>query len=257
MTQPDATAEHPATPAPPSGRIDCHSHLLPGIDDGCADLHESVASIQSLRRHGYTATICTPHHWVGKYPYIAPDHVRVWVQQLRDELRDLCEDYTLYAGGELRIDTHTADWMKDHAPPTLADSKLVLCDFWQDKWRPFIDHAFGRLLDQGYTPVLAHPERSYGPRDYEDHLKRLQSEGVLLQGNLSSFTGVNGPEAERLARMLLTEGRYAFLALDMHRPDSLDDRLDGIGLAENLIGAEAVNDMLDAIPKRLIFGEPD
>ncbi|MEM7680560.1 MAG: CpsB/CapC family capsule biosynthesis tyrosine phosphatase [Planctomycetota bacterium] len=240
--------------APPAGRIDCHSHLLPGIDDGCADLHESVASIQRLRRAGFTATICTPHHWVTRYPYVAPEHVRIWTQQLREELDDLCEGYTLYDGGELRLDPATLDWLKDHAPPTLAESKLVLCDFWVDRWRPFLDKGFEKLFADGYTPVLAHPERSHFPRDYDAHLDRLSDMGVLLQGNLSSFTGVNGPEAERIAHRLLTTGRYDFLALDMHRPDSLEDRVDGIDLAAQLVGADAVEALIDHAPKRLIFG---
>jgi len=30
-------------PAAMSGRIDVHAHLLPGIDDGCATVEESIA----------------------------------------------------------------------------------------------------------------------------------------------------------------------------------------------------------------------
>ena len=49
----------------PTGRIDVHSHLLPGVDDGCPSLEESIRCARELLRHGYTHSFCTPHFWPG------------------------------------------------------------------------------------------------------------------------------------------------------------------------------------------------
>ena len=48
---------------PITGRIDVHSHLLPGLDDGCVSLDESLACARRLVAEGYTHSFCTPHIW--------------------------------------------------------------------------------------------------------------------------------------------------------------------------------------------------
>ncbi|MGB1125501.1 MAG: CpsB/CapC family capsule biosynthesis tyrosine phosphatase, partial [Phycisphaeraceae bacterium] len=52
----------------PPGRIDIHSHILPGIDDGCTTVAESLESVRVLKAYGYVGTICTPHCWPNSYP---------------------------------------------------------------------------------------------------------------------------------------------------------------------------------------------
>ena len=56
-----SVASDAGTGAPPAGRIDIHSHLVPGVDGGCMDLDESLACVQRLIQVGYIGTICTPH----------------------------------------------------------------------------------------------------------------------------------------------------------------------------------------------------
>jgi len=222
-----------------------HSHLLPGIDDGCATVLESLDSIRTLIEHGYRTTVCTPHLW-ELYPANTPTHIAAWVAALRQEIESAGLDYTLYTGGELRLSPKVIDWMQAHGVPTLADSKFVLCDFWENKWPKWADRAFDWMLTQGYTPILAHPERSAGPKDYDKHLNHWATNGVIFQGNLQCFTGEAGYRADTLIRQYLEEDRYTLLALDMHRPDTLAGRLGGIGIAKQEFGEERVETMIDA-----------
>jgi protein-tyrosine phosphatase len=41
--------------------IDIHSHLLPGVDDGSADIATSVEVLERFAKHGLEVLICTPH----------------------------------------------------------------------------------------------------------------------------------------------------------------------------------------------------
>ena len=41
--------------------IDIHSHLLPGVDDGSANIETSVAVLQRFERQGIEVLVCTPH----------------------------------------------------------------------------------------------------------------------------------------------------------------------------------------------------
>ena len=52
----------------PQGFVDIHSHLLPGIDDGAADLDSSIALIERMRSYGIRNFITTPLVLGGIYP---------------------------------------------------------------------------------------------------------------------------------------------------------------------------------------------
>jgi protein-tyrosine phosphatase len=237
----------------PPGRIDIHSHVLPGIDDGCTTVAESIESIRRLKENGYVGTICTPHCWPNNYPHITPTHIAAWRDALADELDRAEIEYRLWTGGELRIYPGAIRWMQANGVPTLADSRCVLCDFWEPKWREWMDETFDWLIGEGYQPILAHPERSPTHDDYEGHLDRLAGKGILLQGNLRCFTGEEGHYPDRAVRQYMEEGRYALLALDMHRPAALQGRLDGIEIASSEYGSDRINAMIDDEVRRLIF----
>jgi hypothetical protein len=51
---------------------------------------------------------------------------------------------------------------------------------------------------------------------------------------------------------LLSEGRYNLLALDMHRPNTLPDRLSGLATIEQMIGSEALKALIDTAPRKLV-----
>ncbi|MEM6258158.1 MAG: CpsB/CapC family capsule biosynthesis tyrosine phosphatase [Planctomycetota bacterium] len=237
----------------PPGRIDIHSHILPGIDDGCATVEESLQSIYRLKTLGYVGTICTPHCWPVQYPHINPDHIKAWRDALAEEVQNAGLEYRLWTGGELRLYPEVIQWMQANGVPTLADSRYVLCDFWEPRWEDWIEEAFDWLTAEGYTPILAHPERSPTRDDYEAHLDRVASDGVVLQGNLRCFTGEEGHYPDQAVRRYMDEGRYTLLALDMHRPATLQGRLDGISIAGEEYGAGKIESMIDREVRRLIF----
>ena len=233
--------------------FDIHSHLLPGIDDGCANLDECLQCIQALQARGFAGSICTPHHWPDQYPHITPEHVAIWTDDLRRQLADAGVDYPIQPGGELRLCRNAIDWMKVDGVPTLGRSRYVLMDFWEGRWQKHIDLTSDWLLAENYTPILAHPERSVQPRDVDKRLLPLAERGVLLQCNTASYTGTNGPHAEQLARRLIQEDRLSFLALDMHRPETLQCRLEGIAMARELAGDDTVARLIGNQPRELVF----
>jgi len=239
-------------PPPPAGRIDIHSHLLPGIDDGCQDMAESLACIRRLKAAGYVGSICTPH--LGRWqPELTPQQVMNQTIVLQSQLRQLAEDYRIWPGGEVGLWDGVIAWMQAHGVPTLAGSRCVLVDMWPEKWEKWINPAFRWLIDQGYQPILAHPERSPCVNELDQRVRDLEAMGVWLQGNLRCITGEDGYAADLFMRQWLAENRYRFLALDMHRPDSLVSRLEGIGLVEQTCGRGVTEHLIDMAPRRDIF----
>src|SRR5687767_14764730 len=96
------------------GRVDIHSHLLPGVDDGCADADESLACVRRLKAAGFVGSICTPHIYPAMFPENRIDNIRGWVAALQRRIDTAGLDYRVWAGGELRIADDMIEWMRDH-----------------------------------------------------------------------------------------------------------------------------------------------
>jgi protein-tyrosine phosphatase len=242
-------------PQASSGLIDMHSHVLPGIDDGCIDLDDSLRCIELLMQQGFIGSICTPHVWPRRYPHNTPSHIAGYVVHLRRELEQRGIDYRLWPGGEVRLSTDMIQWMQEYGVPTLGESRCVLVDLWENKWPRWADHCLTWLRQQGYQPILAHPERM-GIRGLDQQLRDLEAQGVWLQGNYRPMTGEEGYEADRMVRKLISEGRYHLLALDMHGYDSLHSRLDGLALVEAEFGPRIVESLTRESVLSLILDPP-
>lgn len=46
--------------------IDCHTHLLPGIDDGAKDLSTSLEMLNEEKKQGVDYVIATPHFYANR-----------------------------------------------------------------------------------------------------------------------------------------------------------------------------------------------
>src|SRR5215475_13484720 len=68
------------------GRIDVHTRLLPGIDDGCKTVEESIECATELVVAGYTHAFCTPPIW-PTYKGVSRVSVPRWVESLQGEFR--------------------------------------------------------------------------------------------------------------------------------------------------------------------------
>lgn len=238
---------------PLQGRIDIHSHVLPGIDDGCPNLVASLRCIRKLKEQGYVGTICTPHYYVSLYPHNTPDRIAQAVADLEKAVVQQGLEYRLWSGGEVRLDPETIDWFEAHGVPTLGESRYVLVDFWGTEWPKYADEALDWLKRRKYVPLLAHPERM-GLREPQlvALLDRLQAEGVLCQGNFNSISGGEGEHARHLAERFLDESRYVILATDMHHPDHLHGRFRGIEAAAKRIGTETAEALVTAAPRAIL-----
>ncbi|MCE9589236.1 MAG: hypothetical protein K8S99_01785 [Planctomycetes bacterium] len=249
------TSPNIGTPPPP-GRIDIHSHLLPGVDDGCQDVDESLECIHRLIKLGYVGTVCTPHIWHEAYAINNAVNVREWTRTMQQTLDNEGIPYRVWPGGELRLFEKFIDYYKDREIPTLAGGRCVLVDFWADRWPKWVNPIFQWLRTRGYQPILAHPERLKCTKELDERMREMATIGVWLQGNFQCMTGQEGFHADLFIRQWSKQRRYNLMSLDMHRPESLDARLDGVQLFEQEFGAEMLDLMTITAPRRLILGLP-
>lgn len=77
-----------------------------------------------------------------------------------------------------------------------------------------------RIKNQGYTPILAHPER-YLYMTKEDY-ESLKSQGIKFQRNLFSLNGQYGKRVQQRCRQLLKWQMYDYVGTDLHRLSQLE-----------------------------------
>lgn len=245
------TVDH--RPVPAQGMIDIHCHLLPGVDDGCKTVEESLRTIRGLMERGFVGSICTPHVWPDMMPDNSPPNIARWVRELQAVLDDEGLDYTLWPGGEMRLDPVTLAWVEENGLVSLAGSKYILVDLWMEEWPDFADAFFRRVLDQGLQPILAHPERLLQTDEQIPVvLDRLMAMGVLLQGNANSITGREGEKAARWVMKLLHQGKYHFLGLDQHGPQTMESRMEGLARMRIEAGVEAFDRYWQDRPREIL-----
>lgn len=193
--------------SPFTGLTDCHSHLLPGVDDGVQTLEESLGCLSIHQRLGFKEVWLTPH---------IMEDVPNTTDILKLRFDEMKQAYT----GPLRLHL-AAEYMMD---PLLSnrirrgdllpmDDKLLVETSYYDAPGNFYD-MLESIRTAGYVPLLAHPER-YHYMNKKDYIG-LKDRGVRLQLNLLSLVGLYGPQVKEKAKMLYASGLYDAAGTDLH-----------------------------------------
>lgn len=197
-------------------KIDIHSHILPGIDDGARTLEESVQLVSEMAKWGFERITCTPH--ITKKFRNTEERIREKFDILSDAVISNGLDIELRMSAEYRLNPET--W-----PEILAQNQLmpiedqyILMEFPINDPSEMGDlipmEEFRKVISLGLTPVLPHPERYFYLS--HDELLGYVDAGVKIQSNYGSLAGVYGAEVRERAQSLINEGIVSFLASDMH-----------------------------------------
>jgi protein-tyrosine phosphatase len=234
-----------------NGRIDVHSHLLPGLDDGCATLEESLACARKLVEAGYTHAFCTPHIWPS-LPKNTAKEIAQRTQRLQQAFDESAVPLKLLPGGELNLRPETVDTDPKDLPTYGMARKFCLFDIWAEKIPDFFWKGVEWLQSIGLQPILAHPERMRAVQDKPELARQFADAGLLLQGNLQCFGDPPHTHTRRLAERFLEERRYFVLGSDCHNLAGVQIRLNGLKNAIELAGAEEVLRLTRENPLKLL-----
>ncbi len=199
---------------------DFHSHLMPGVDDGAADIAASRAAVAAMARDGVATAITTPH-FDGSLT-LAPPMAEQRLAQLDAAFSALTADTEVAACG-LRL-LRGVELMLDVPDPDVSDPRLrlnggrfVLVEY-PGVQLPLshADYAVRALRDKGWQPVLAHPERYRNVDDSLEQLLPLRFAGAYFQVNAGSLVGYHGDGPRRRAASLLARGWVEYGSSDYH-----------------------------------------
>jgi len=193
------------------GFTDCHSHILPGVDDGIQTMDDSLAVLQRYEELGFAEVWLTPH---------IMEDIPNTTARLRARYEELKVAYhgpiTLHLAAENMMDTLFEKRLAegDILPfGQRQDSILVETSYFNGPQNLFT--IIDSIFEKGYFPILAHPER-YLYMDNDDY-QRLHERGVRFQSNITSFAGAYGLIEKKKAEYLLSQGWLYYLGTDIHR----------------------------------------
>jgi protein-tyrosine phosphatase len=201
--------------------VDMHSHLIPGIDDGVQTVEEAVEMVRRLESYGYGHLITTPHVIWDCYRN-TPESIGAGLAQVREACRAAGLKVTLDAAAEYFLDEHFTRMLLDGEPLLTLPGKRLLVELPYTTPLLNTSQTLFSIIEHGYRPVLAHPERyTYFFQDPTVY-RRLVAQGCELQLNLLSLAGHYGDEVGRVAGWLLKENLITYLGTDAHRMQHLD-----------------------------------
>lgn len=237
--------------------IDCHNHILPGVDDGASSPEESCDMARALVDSGVTTICCTPHTTDWAHAGDAAS-----IQGKVAELQSLVDErgihIKLLPGAEAHLTTTLAQDVRRQAVATLNGTPWLLLEFPYD----FLPDGFERIIFelqvQGIRPVIAHPERIAPIADDPNILYELVRRGCLGQLTAMSLTGGFGPRIRDVSELMLEHNLVHVIASDAHdaQPDSrLFAFADAQEVAQRIAGSERARALFDGTPARIIAGE--
>lgn len=196
--------------------IDIHNHILFDIDDGARSIDTSIEMCRDAYENGIDTLVLTPHFADFKQLDAFIEARDYKADELKDALKAEGVPVSIRLGAELFLSEGllNADNLDEL---TINGSRYMLCEF---PLGPFnIKRGLvwlDELIDRGYTPILAHPERYVELHKNPRIIEELIDRDIVFQVNIDSLTGKNGPNPQRMAVDMMHHGVASLVGTDAH-----------------------------------------
>lgn len=203
-------------------KLDFHSHILPGLDDGATDLENSVALATAMKGWGFERITCTPHI-TNKFRN-TPDTIRLAFETLQEALYVKGVDVELKMSAEYRLVPETWPEVLEKNWLMPIEDRFILMELPIFNPEDIKDikplEEFKKIVSLGLTPLLPHPERYWYLSTAE--LMSFLEAGVKIQSNYGSLAGLYGDEPQKNVIALAEEGLVSYYGTDMHNLHYVD-----------------------------------
>ena len=197
------------------GMVDCHSHLLPGVDDGVQSMEESLQILREMEQQGIRRVWLTPHIMED-----IPNETLALQRKFRELLQQYRGAVELKLAAEYMLDNLFEERLEKEDLLLLEEGKRFLL-VETSYFNPPMDllSVLQRIQKKGYYPLLAHPER-YEYMQKEDY-NTLKEEHISFQLNLPSLAGMYGKHVQKKAECMIGWGEIHILVIVISKCFSL------------------------------------
>ena len=237
--------------------IDVHIHILPGVDDGSYSMEESLRMARIAVDSGVTEMVVTPHCNLPdeEEPLWAADFAKV-LESLRSSLRENNIPLKTHLGMEIFGTEAVPDLMRQGKLTTLNGSRYPLIEFPFWNFGQQATDILAELVDMGYRPLVAHPERYHFTQDDPRLLNLWVDMGCYLQINRGSLFGRFGQREQALAHGLLERNFVTCVASDAHRSTRRTPWLaDAHDLICDRFSAHRASRLMEENPRRILSNQ--
>lgn len=221
---------------------DFHSHILPGIDDGSANVAQSLAMLRAERDQGITQVVATPHFYahMDTPSRFVRHRDEAWAR-LREAMADCPDLPRVRLGAEVYYFRGISD-CEELELLRLQDTPYILIEMPMAKWTDSMYRDLvGIRQKQGLIPIVAHVDRYIAPLRTHGIPERLAELPVLVQANANFFLRRS---TRGMALRMLKNDRIHLLGSDCH---NMDSRPPCLGDALDIIRQKLGGDALEAI----------
>ena len=233
-------------------RIDFHSHILPGIDDGSRSVEESIGMLKMEAQQGIDHVLATPHFYAGSD---TPDRFLRRRQEAQLRLQERLQEHPGLPQVSIGAEVHyfrgisESDRLLDL---TFANKRFILLEMPMAAWT---DHMFQEIeqiyLKQEVVPVIAHIDRYIGLFQNHGVVRRLSEMPVLIQANAGFFLR---PLTRNMALRMLRQHQIHLLGSDCHNLESRPPKLGpAFQLIEKHLGGSAL-ERIGQCGEEVLFG---
>ena len=238
--------------------IDIHCHILPDVDDGAGNLSDAVEMAKLAADSGIRAIIATQHCNVpGVDPNCWDTGMEDRFLSLRSALKQRDIQISLYPGQEVFLSAGFLERLRKGELISLNHSGYLLVEFDVEETASQAYRKLRQIRAEGYTPIVAHPERYGFVMEQKEAVYRLREAGALLQVNKGSLKGrfgfASGNAADRIMRHRLAD----FASSDAHSQYSRTPYLADVHeLICERYSADYAELLLCTNPQKVISNEP-
>jgi len=194
--------------------IDIHNHFVPGVDDGAPTLEDALHYLREFVELGITRVVTTPHLSARRLDGKRRAGIDAAFAELVSAVEAELPDMELTGAYEICLDEPDVD-MSDRELG-FGDGRALLVEFPMLMMPAYPDRMLAAVQDQGWRPILAHPERYSGIGASPGWLDRMRDLGTVLCLNAGSLWGEYGAEAQTVSRHMLRAGLADIIASDHH-----------------------------------------
>ena len=199
--------------------IDIHTHILPGLDDGAADIYDTIEMAALAYESGTTVIVATPHcNLPGLYAnYFGKEYCDTYTRT-KEILKEEQPGITLLAGMEVFTTEDVPRLLTEGKIFPINRTRYVLMEFDFGEDPDFASRILRQVKEIRALPVVAHAERYEFVQDDPSIAYEWKRKGYEIQLNKGSFLGRFGERARRTAYELLNHNLVTAIASDAHSP---------------------------------------
>ena len=217
--------------------IDFHCHILPGVDDGAADVKMSLAMLRQSFLQGVDLMVSTCHFYANEeYPQTFRDRRHRAFRELNEAMLLSTKVYPRITLGAEVLYFPGISQAEGMERLKIGASRSILIEPPMMAWSDEMLDEIVRLGENvNCTPVIAHVDRYMTYLKDETLMDRVRSRGLTVQVNGSYFLN---PKTRKAAVRHLKNGDIQLLGSDCHNLDTRAPNLGEVSRQMRAMGLE-------------------